>query len=928
MILGERAQFLVDNLDWAGATGVDDARPEVFQLKLWSDESTFRIENKSRQIAWSWALAADFLIDALLNKRDGIFVSISLEEAKEKIRYAKSIYEHLRIGGLPKLVRDAQFNLEFSNGARLTSLPSKPARGRARSNVGLDEFAHAQRDRAIYTGSLPVVSKGGRLRIGSSPLGASGVFWEVYTQSLRPYSGYKRRATPWWHVYAFCTNVPEALKMAPALTTAQMVERFGNERIQALFSNLPWEDFEQEYCHLPQTEVLLANGCSKRFIDLAIEDQLVYNDRGKLSVCTVRDFRRTGMRKIVKITTEAGTTLAASSDHRVKTRNGKESISEATEVGYVFGVPLKGAADLALARLVGYNLGDGTITERRNRYTKKGGEVSTYAPYYQASYYSSVRDDLERLADDLLLAGIATTRPNVLFKKGRKSEYDAYQIHIQRDSAQKLVDAGCVIGKKVEQDFPVPNWIRSGSRDIRIEFLAALFGAEGATPREKTGGTIRHKLPNTICLKMMKRDESFVFLDQVAEMLAELGIRTTVTSSRSNGKYACGVLVHTDLENAMAFFSTVGYRYARRKEEAAFLWRYYLLAYRHEAVVRKAEVAALRAQGLSYAKVAERLGISAQGAHNLVHKDIQRTVAFPFFSEWVAERYVDGTLYLKIISREDGGEEDVYNITVDSPDHSYLLADGLDNYNCTRYVDESTAWITWEEIKAAQDDNLECYMAKAIGSLTPEIGEAVEALAQAIAKGSVEGSLAVGVDIGRTRNTTEIYAVGLSTTNTYPLRLALTLDNIDFDDQLGVLLNVLQQLPVVSMKIDQNGIGRNLAENAAKRFPAKVQPENFTNETKRQWATDAKMLIQQGRTPLPVDKDIAYQIHSIKRMVTGSNNLVFDTDRNEKAHADKFWGWALALAGAITPTITALRQSRIVGRPTTSDIRKAVRRPN
>lgn len=464
MMLGERAQFLVDNLDWAGATGVDDARPEAFQLKLWSDDSTFRIENKSRQIAWSWALAADFLVDALLNERDGIFVSISLEEAKEKIRYAKSIYEHLRIGGLPKLIRDAQFNLEFSNGARLTSLPSKPARGRARSNVGLDEFAHAQRDRAIYTGSLPVVSKGGRLRIGSSPLGASGVFWEVYTQSLRPYSGYKRRSTPWWHVYAFCTDVPTALKMAPVLTTAQMVERFGNERIQALFSNLPWEDFEQEYA--------------------------------------------------------------------------------------------------------------------------------------------------------------------------------------------------------------------------------------------------------------------------------------------------------------------------------------------------------------------------------------------------------------------------------------------------TKYVDESTAWITWEEIKAAQAMEPECYMAKAINALTPEISEAVADLAKAVAGRTVEESFAVGVDIGRTRNTTEIYAVGLSTTSTYPLRLALTLDGIEFDDQLGVILEVLQNLPVVSMKIDQNGIGRNLAENAAKRYPVKVQPENFTNETKRQWATDAKMLIQQGRTPLPVDKDIAYQIHSIKRIVTTSNNMAFDTERNEKAHADKFWAWALALAGA------------------------------
>lgn len=467
--LGERAQFLVDNLDWSAATGVDDARPEFFQLDLWSDDSIFRIENKSRQIAWSWALAADFTADALLNKRDGIFVSINLEEAKEKIRYSRSIYENLRVGGLPKLVRDAQFNLEFSNGARLTSLPSKPARGRARSNVGLDEFAHAQRDRAIYTGSLPVVSKGGRLRIGSSPLGASGVFWEVYTQALRPYSGYKRRATPWWHVYAFCLNVPAAIKLAPQLTTAQRVELFGNERIKAIFANLPWEDFSQEY--------------------------------------------------------------------------------------------------------------------------------------------------------------------------------------------------ECV------------------------------------------------------------------------------------------------------------------------------------------------------------------------------------------------------------------------------------------------YVDESTAWITWEEIKAAQalGADLDCYMAEARGQLTPALADAVSELAAAIEAGTIEGQLAVGVDIGRTRNTTEIFAVGLTTAGSYPLRLALTLDNIAFDDQLAALLDVMGRLPVVVAKIDQTGIGRNLAESVAARYPVKTQPENFTNESKRQWATDAKMLIQRGKTPLPVDQDLAYQFHSIKKMVTGSNNLIFDTERNEKHHADKFWAWALALAGAHHP---------------------------
>lgn len=466
MILSERARFLRDNLDWPVATGVDDARPEYFQLALWSDDSTFRTENKSRQIAWSWSLAADFLADAILNKRDGIFVSINLEEAKEKIRYARNIYEALRIGGLPKIVRDSQFNLEFDNGARLTSLPSKAPRGRARANVGLDEFAHAQHDKLIYTGALPVISKGGRLRIGSSPLGASGVFWEVYTEGLRAYPGYNRRATPWWECYSFCTNVKEARKLASTLTTEQRVERYGNERIQAIFANMPLEDFDQEY-------------------------------------------------------------------------------------------------------------------------------------------------------------------------------------------------------------------------------------------------------------------------------------------------------------------------------QCAF-------------------------------------------------------------------------------------------------------------------VDETTAWITWEEIKGAQEQgaDIECRMVSARGSLTPEIHEAIDALVQARSANRIESTLAGGLDIGRTRNTTELFLVGTTSTQTYPLRLAITLDNMEFDDQLSVIIEVLDKLPVTEFLIDQNGIGRNLAESAKNRFPTKVQPVDFTNETKRIWATDAKMLIQQHKTPIPVNRDLAYQIHSIKKMKTASNNLVFDTERNEKHHADKFWAWALALAGA------------------------------
>lgn len=462
--LSKRAQYLVDNLDLPAATGVDDARWENFQLRHLCCDSTFRIEVKSRQIAWSFLVAAESVANALLDGVSSIFQSINLDEAKEKVVYANSVYDNLRLTKLPKIVRKNQLGLEFDNGARIISSPGTPQRGKARFWVYLDEWAHQKHDRANYTAALPIISKGGKVRGGSSPMGASGMFWEIYTQSFRTYPGYIRKKTPWWEIYAFCANVPEARRLAPAMSTAHRVELFGNDRIKAICANMPEEDFQQEY-------------------------------------------------------------------------------------------------------------------------------------------------------------------------------------------------------------------------------------------------------------------------------------------------------------------------------------------------------------------------------------------------------------------------------------------------EC-EYIDESTAWITWEEIKDAQDAELTCRLVESKATIAPELHEAVIWLAEQIRLGLVENVFAAGVDIGRTRNTTEIFLVGISPAQRYPLRLALTLDNMRFEDQLTVIADVLTNLPVVIMKIDQNGIGRNLAENIAGRYPTKVEPVNFTNETKRLWATDAKMLIQQHKTPLPQDKDLAYQIHSIKKIVTGSKNLVFDTERNEKHHADKFWGWTLALSGA------------------------------
>ena len=242
-----RRQFLVDNLDVEAASGVEGARWEPFQIAHLDDEGLLRIENKSRQIAWSWLSAAEAVADAILSGQSSIFVSINLAEAKEKIRYAKAVYDGLRIGRLPELVADSQLHIEFDNGARLSSLPSRPPRGRARHNVYLDEFAHLQRPREIYTAALPIISKGGRLRIGSTPFGPQGMFWEIFAEELQAFGGYRRAATPWWMVQSLCLDVRTARRTAPTLTQQQRVDRFGNDRLKLIFSNMLAEDFAQEY---------------------------------------------------------------------------------------------------------------------------------------------------------------------------------------------------------------------------------------------------------------------------------------------------------------------------------------------------------------------------------------------------------------------------------------------------------------------------------------------------------------------------------------------------------------------------------------------------------------------------------------------------------------------------------------------------------
>jgi phage FluMu gp28-like protein len=224
------------------------------------------------------------------------------------------------------------------------------------------------------------------------------------------------------------------------------------------------------------------------------------------------------------------------------------------------------------------------------------------------------------------------------------------------------------------------------------------------------------------------------------------------------------------------------------------------------------------------------------------------------------------------------------------------LEDFQQEYEC-EWVDEAVAWIDWELIKRnqieAQDGNQLYWLANGVD----QAFEVIETVQRASWEGKIESVLVGAMDIGRLRDTSEITLLGKSTTNQVPFRCGITLDRVEFDEQAAVIDRLLERIPMTYFLMDQTGIGMQLSENAARKWPSKAIPFLFTNASKEMLAIEIKQRMQRAEVPLPAERDLMYQIHSVKKKITAAKNAVFDCDATEKHHADKFWSLAMAVYG-------------------------------
>ena len=98
--------------------------------------------------------------------------------------------------------------------------------------------------------------------------------------------------------------------------------------------------------------------------------------------------------------------------------------------------------------------------------------------------------------------------------------------------------------------------------------------------------------------------------------------------------------------------------------------------------------------------------------------------------------------------------------------------------------------------------------------------------------------------------------------------------------------------------VDATGMGMQMAERLAEKFPGRVEPVLFNAARKQEMAIRMKRHFEERTLRIPDNRLLRKDLNAVKRTITSAGNIRFDAERTEAGHADRFWALALALHAA------------------------------
>lgn len=206
------ARFLYDQVVIDNAQPGDDTEPVTMPFHLWpaqvdllSDIIAERLLLilKARQLGISWLVCSYVLWLCLFRPgRLVLIFSIGQDEADEMLRRVKVMYWRLAPtirDALPALRKENLEEMEWANGSRVHSLPSRKTAGSGytASLIVLDEFAKNERAIELYTAVKPTIDGGGKMIVLSSAQGTGNLFYDLVEKARKGLGKFAFRFLPW-----------------------------------------------------------------------------------------------------------------------------------------------------------------------------------------------------------------------------------------------------------------------------------------------------------------------------------------------------------------------------------------------------------------------------------------------------------------------------------------------------------------------------------------------------------------------------------------------------------------------------------------------------------------------------------------------------------------------------------------------------------
>jgi hypothetical protein len=143
-------------------------------------------------------------------------------------------------------------------------------------------------------------------------------------------------------------------------------------------------------------------------------------------------------------------------------------------------------------------------------------------------------------------------------------------------------------------------------------------------------------------------------------------------------------------------------------------------------------------------------------------------------------------------------------------------------------------------------------------------------------------------------------------------RYGRSFDRSRFQEQEAVLRKMLKRSNRIKrLCVDRHGIGMNLAENLHAEFHSRVEGIALVGQTKETLAVDLHIVFENEEISIPRDRELLSQIHSVKKTATDAGYSRYDTEKNERHHADRMWSLALAVHAAGVARVRKRKRSPV-----------------